>query len=550
MKNLSLREVGKAPRTFRGLTLGLSLIFATPFVSLQAQPTSVTRILDSSATLAVSSPSFSSISADGRYVVYVAYSTQATTRLVYRWDRTTGTASLVSKAPDNSAANGSSGRTAISADGRYVAYVSSATNLVTGDTNDFSDDIFLRDASADTTIKLSNLSDDDYLYAGPFFGASRYVAYQFYKDSDSSISLVIYDIETASSTTVTTGISGGILDGISADARYVLVTVAPDSGIGGSIQLFDRQTSTAARVDQNSSSVAANAPAYSPVMSQDGRYVAFYSNATNLVAPDTNKFADVFLKDMQTGAIVKVSLGADGSQATADCDESIGISSDGRYITFSCSATNLLFGVNNGFEHVYLYDRTTEGLKLLSASASNAVGDDSTSFGLLSADASSLLLFSEATNLISGDTNAREDPFLVATGAPVEKDNCPSDSSKTAPGTCGCGISDADSNGNGLADCQDPDGNTVPSSAATVQALKKKKIRITFPAGPITGLQYDYIVTRGNKIIASGATASTTLTEKLAGTGRVSIRYRFVYADGTMSQLSPAASVTIKRLRR
>ncbi len=109
-------------------------------------------------------------------------------------------------------------------------------------------------------------------------------------------------------------------------------------------------------VEQNGVSVGPNA------VSADGRFVAFMSAATNLVPSDTNGHFDVFVRDMETGAIERVSVGIGGAQANADSDYP-SISADGRYVAFESSATNLLGSHTNGFFNVYVRDRqmgTTE----------------------------------------------------------------------------------------------------------------------------------------------------------------------------------------------
>ncbi|MFJ4186498.1 TolB family protein [Kitasatospora sp. NPDC089509] len=100
-------------------------------------------------------------------------------------------------------------------------------------------------------------------------------------------------------------------------------------------------------------------------VSADGRYAVFTSQATNLVPGDTNGKSDVFVRDLRTGGIERVDTGPDGAQADGDA-LSAAISGNGRYVTFSSYATNLVPGAALGFEDVYVHDRWTGETTLVS----------------------------------------------------------------------------------------------------------------------------------------------------------------------------------------
>ena len=102
----------------------------------------------------------------------------------------------------------------------------------------------------------------------------------------------------------------------------------------------DLTTGTTTRVSTDAAGAQADGGSYSPSISSDGRYVAFYSYASNLVAGDTNGFSDIFVKDLTTGMTTRVSTDAAGAQADGG-SYSPSISSDGQYVAFSSTAANL-----------------------------------------------------------------------------------------------------------------------------------------------------------------------------------------------------------------
>ncbi|MBL9139197.1 MAG: S8 family serine peptidase [Verrucomicrobiales bacterium] len=148
------------------------------------------------------------------------------------------------------------------------------------------------------------------------------------------------------------------------------------------------------------------------VVSADGRWVAFGSQATNLVAGDREGFRDIFLADRQTGDIVRVSQTPAGVGAAADSGAVV-ISADGRFVAFVCSAGNLTSGDSNGQDDVFLWDRETRQIELVSVRQgtrnSGNAGSDSMS---ISADGQIVVFASDASNLVTSDTNQARDVFV------------------------------------------------------------------------------------------------------------------------------------------
>ena len=213
------------------------------------------------------------------------------------------TTSVVSAAPNGANADSGSYDSSVSADGRYVAFESDASNLVAGDTNGVSD-VFVRDMSTGTVVRVSVDSAE--------------------AEGDATS----YD------------------PSISADGRYVAFwsnatnLVASDTNGFSDVFVRDRTLDTTVRVSVDSAESQGDLRSSYPSISADGRYVAFWSTATNLVAVDTNGFSDVFVRDLTDGTTVLVSVNSLGVQGNfGSFDPSI--SADGRYVAFDSAATNL-----------------------------------------------------------------------------------------------------------------------------------------------------------------------------------------------------------------
>ena len=111
-----------------------------------------------------------------------------------------------------------------------------------------------------------------------------------------------------------------------------------------------------------------------PAISADGRFVAFSSDATNLVPGDTNGTADVFVRDRQTGTTRRVSVGSGGAQGNG-LSVDPAISADGRFVAFASDATNLVPGDTNGADDVFVRDRQTGTTRRVSVGSGGAQGD-------------------------------------------------------------------------------------------------------------------------------------------------------------------------------
>jgi hypothetical protein len=146
-------------------------------------------------------------------------------------------------------------------------------------------------------------------------------------------------------------------------------------------------------------------------MSGDGHFVAFQSVASNLVAGDTNGTSDVFVRDLVNNTTERASVDSAGVQANADSSVP-SISRDGRFVAFESTASNLVAGDANGFADVFLRDRQSDMTELVSVDSNGAAADgDSGYHSAVSGDGRYVIYSSRATNLVAGDTNAALDVF-------------------------------------------------------------------------------------------------------------------------------------------
>ncbi|MCB2187318.1 MAG: hypothetical protein KQJ78_12925 [Deltaproteobacteria bacterium] len=328
---------------------------------------------------------YTHINSTGRYVVFASNATNLVSgdtngvTDIFRHDLLTGETVRVSLPEVAVESNGGSINSSISDDGRYVAFDSDASNLVTGDAN-AKRDIFLRDLVAGTTIRVSR--------------------------GDAGAESNNYSI----------------LPSITGNGRYItFYSLATNLIPGGSTALahtyrYDTQTQTTTLLDRDS--VGAQGDNHcrffgfvSPQSSADGRFSSFSSLAANLVTGDTNTTFDVFLRDGQTGQTFRASQATDGTEADLDSG-SPSLTPDGRYVCFQTAATTLAADDTNGLTDVYLHDRVTGGTSRVSLAHDGAEGNGSSALPSLNSTASLVAFQSDSTNLVTGDTNAATDIFL------------------------------------------------------------------------------------------------------------------------------------------
>ncbi len=161
----------------------------------------------------------------------------------------------------------------------------------------------------------------------------------------------------------------------------------------------------------NAAGERANGSSFNPAISADGRYVAFESDATNLVAGDGNGARDIFVKDLQTGAVWCASTDAQGVFGNG-VSSSPDITADGRYVVFQSNAPNLVPGDSNGAIDVFIKDIQTGAIRRASTDALGAGGNAASESARISADGHFVTFASAATNLVPDYTNYRTDIFI------------------------------------------------------------------------------------------------------------------------------------------
>ncbi|MEM1449006.1 MAG: hypothetical protein AAGI22_07820 [Planctomycetota bacterium] len=146
-------------------------------------------------------------------------------------------------------------------------------------------------------------------------------------------------------------------------------------------------------------------------VSDSGRFVAFTSEATNLVAGDTNNEQDVFLRDREAGTTVRCSVGGSGQQGNGRC-ENVTVSNDGRFVAYSSRSTNLVPGDTNATWDIFLWDATTGTSSLLSRGMGGSPGNGESYWPSMDEDGDRIVFESEATDLVPGDANGFQDIFV------------------------------------------------------------------------------------------------------------------------------------------
>jgi Tol biopolymer transport system component len=323
-----------------------------------------------------------SISADDRYVAFesvatnlVAGDTNGAKDILVR-DRDTGTTERVSVSTGGVEGNGDSSNPAISSDGRFVAFDSVASNLVAGDTNAVAD-VFVRDRQLGTTTRVSVGSEGDGPSVNPSISAAgAVIAFESSAtnlvagDTNAAVDVFVRDLTASTTTRVSVGAGGAQGNGDSVNASIsgdgLLVAfqsaasnlVTGDSNLTLDVFVRDRQLASTVRVSVDSGGTQGAGASTDPSISSDGRFVAFASAASNLVAGDSNLTLDVFVRDRQLASTVRASVDSGGTQG-AGSSGGPSISADGRFVAFDSLASNLVLGDTNGFQDVFLRDEGT-----------------------------------------------------------------------------------------------------------------------------------------------------------------------------------------------
>jgi hypothetical protein len=375
------------------------------------------------------------ISANDRYVTFsssatnlVAGDTNAAGDVFVR-DRVAGTTTLVSVSTSGGVGNGGSGEPNVSADGRYVVFSSGASDLVAGDTNN-AHDVFVRDVVAGTTLLVS-VGANGFSARPGISPNGRYVAFvSGATDLVGGDTNGVNDVFVADLSTGTVARASVSSSGEQANAEaYADPTAVSDTGrvvfrsgatnlvsddTNGRWDLFvhDLAAGTTVRGNLNSSGQQTQGDVFSEAISADGRYVSFTSYATDLVGGPFLNGPEVYVRDLQVGVTSKASGGPGTTGANGWSDQS-SISANGRYVAFRSIATNLVAGDTNDTTDVFVRDRSTGTTTRASVSTSGAQITSGIGNGFPTvSDTGTVTFAADATTLVTGDTNAADDIFF------------------------------------------------------------------------------------------------------------------------------------------
>lgn len=375
--------------------VALVLALAAPFASSTPQsPTQVTtRVSVNSSGVQGNGLSIvvrNSISADGRLIVFANYGSNLFPGQiggeadVVLFDRLTGVLEPVSVDSNGVLGLGNSTQACVTPDGRFVVFESTAANLVPNDTNGFPD-VFIRDRLIGTTERVNIDSSGQQADLG------------------------------GGSPAITPDGRFVVFDSISSNLDPF------DSNFSSDVFLHDRQTGLTERVSLAPFWSEANDDSLNASVSDDGRLVSFLSRASNLVPGDTNGVSDYFVRNRVTGAIERVNVSSTGVQALPGTKHNGGaavLSADGRFVAFQSYASNLVAGDTNGWIDTFVHDRQTGVTERVSVSSAG----DQASFPVLlitfqptpslSANGRFVAFQSQAANLVPGDYNQTVDCFV------------------------------------------------------------------------------------------------------------------------------------------
>ncbi|MEL6505487.1 MAG: calcium-binding protein [Pseudomonadota bacterium] len=325
------------------------------------------------------------VSAGGRFVAYHSASANLVdgdvnlTFDIFLFDNATNTTTLISTAADGTAANQASFNPVISADGRFIVYESLASNIVVGDVVGTAD-LFLYDALTGTTTLISKNSDGIFgngTSKGQSISADgRYITY------DSAATNLVTD----------------------------------DTNNANDVFLFDRVTGTTTLVSKGPDGAVGTGPSDNASISANGKFIAYESSSTNLVGSDTNNaINDVFVYDVENDTTTVVSKSTAGTQGNFNSFKP-SISANGQYVAFESEATNLVSGDTNVVRDIFVHNRENGETEMVSVpSGSSALANDVSLLASISGDGRVVAYASDATNLINMDSNAQSDVFAATT---------------------------------------------------------------------------------------------------------------------------------------
>jgi Tol biopolymer transport system component len=383
-----------------------------------------------SSTVGPATTDFAGLSGDGRFVAVatsVALTSGDTNGLydVFVFDRQECAIELISVDAGGGPSNGGSFLAALSADGRFVSFISLASDLVANDTN-ATTDVFVRDRESGSTTRVS---------VGPAGQQSGFGATLLDISADGQAVLFQTCADLLNNPAICTGnglyvrdLSGPSTEllamnsvtapcapqgSIASDGRYVaFATCEPDlipeqnelaNDFDFDIFLYDRVADVTTLVTAGS---AQQCGSFGPRLAGNGRYIAFHSECATHVVGDTNGFSDVFVHDLQTQTMARVSVDRLGRQGNSGAFQPA-ISDDGRYVAFVSGSANLVPGDTPAAQDIFVHDRQTGAIQKASRSESGIDGDVHSFTPIELSGSGGLVCFgSAAANLVPFDINS------------------------------------------------------------------------------------------------------------------------------------------------
>lgn len=443
-------------------------------ITLWASPTNTSTTVEELERLSVAgqndqidgSSFFSYLTPDNRYATFHSWATgigpgpdQSGNNWldVYLRDRIAGTTVKITNGINGTATDEDSFDAVITEDGRYIVYTSYASNLVPNDTNDTlwkreGLDIFLYDTVTQQTQRVSLTYNGGQINgnsAGIISPDGTWIVMNtnghgiLPGSTPAGNNLYLRNWRTGEIRLIATG--GDLADGYfsswwpSRDGRYVVFTstfshhVPGDTNNQQDVFLIDTATMQTTLISHNMTGGFANGRSGQSNITPDGRYVIFFSEASDLVPNDTNGVGDVFAYDRQTGVMERISLTAAGGQ-TNGLSRDASICANGRYISYASDATNIIANDTNGQRDVFVHDRETNTTFVASINSSGQLTNGKSHRTYMSSDCAYVTYASDGSNLIAGDTNDRRDLFMGRIVRPAEFSNSGMTLSLTQPG--------------------------------------------------------------------------------------------------------------------
>lgn len=378
------------------------------------------------------------ISADGTCVLFHSESSNLVpgdtngVHDIFVRDRVNGTTTRVSVDSSGAQSDGHSFSRGISGDGRFALFASQSSNLVPNDTNG-EVDVFVHDRQMQTSLRVSvdstGAQGNDSSSDAAISADGRYVAFDSLAsnlvpgDTNGVHDIFVHDLHIGQTTRVSVDSTGAQSDAesndpaISADGRFVAFSSTASNLVpgdtNGDVDIFvhDRVSGQTMRVSVASNGTETHGGSIFAAISADGSCVAFCGFAADVVPDDTNDEPDLFVHDRVSGQTTRVSVDSSGAQANVRTLES-SLSANGRYVAFETHAYNLVPGDAVGIEDVFVHDRETGQTTRVSVSANDVPGNAQSGAASISADGQLVAFFSRAANLTPADTDLSADIFV------------------------------------------------------------------------------------------------------------------------------------------